>query len=100
VIHNFNADGFDSLYPRYNGGRPPTFTLPQRQEMKKIAKSKPAEHGLPFSTWSLAKLADFLVAEGVVDDISSEGLRKTRPACPQEMHSEFPPVSRRLLIMV
>jgi transposase len=64
VIHNFNTDGFDSLYPKYRGGRPPTFTLPQRREIKKIAKSKPAEHGLPFSTWSLAKLADFLVAEG------------------------------------
>lgn len=25
--------------------------------------------------WSLAKLANFLVAEGVVDDISHEGLR-------------------------
>jgi hypothetical protein len=42
---------------------------------KKAAKSKPAGHGLPFSTWSLARLADFLVAEGVVDDISHEGLR-------------------------
>ena len=76
VIHNFNTDGFDSLYPKYKGGRPPVFTLPQRREMKKIAKSKPVEHGLPFSTWSLAKLADFLVAEGVVDDISIEGLRE------------------------
>jgi len=47
----------------------------QRREIKKIAKSKPAEHGLPFSTWSLHKLAEFLVAEGVVDDISHEGLR-------------------------
>ncbi|MGW1802633.1 IS630 family transposase [Streptomyces sp. NPDC001984] len=75
VIHNFNADGFDSLYPKYKGGRPKTFTLPERREIKKIAKSKPSEHGLPFSTWSLAKLADFLVAEGVVDDISHEGLR-------------------------
>ena len=75
VIHNFNADGFDSLYPKYKGGRPPTFTLAQRREIKKIAKSRPAEHGLPFSTWSLAKLADFLVAEGVVEDISHEGLR-------------------------
>ncbi|MFF3698416.1 IS630 family transposase [Streptomyces sp. NPDC002221] len=75
VIHNFNADGFDSLYPKYGGGRPKTFTLPERREIKKIAKSKPVEHGLPFSTWSLAKLADFLVAEGVVDDISHEGLR-------------------------
>jgi len=75
VIHNFNADGFGSLYPRYRGGHPPKFTLPQRREVKKIAKSRPAEHGLPFSTWSLAKLAEFLVAEGVVDDISHEGLR-------------------------
>ena len=75
VIHNFNADGFNSLYPRYRGGRPPKFTLPQRREIKKIAKTKPVEHGLPFSTWSLSKLADFLVAEGVVDDISHEGSR-------------------------
>lgn len=75
VIHNFNVDGFDSLYPKYKGGRAPTFTLPQRREIKKIAKSKPVEHGLPFSTWSLVKLADFLVAEGVVEDISHEGLR-------------------------
>lgn len=75
VIHNFNVDGFDALYPKYKGGRPLTFTLPQRREIKKIAKSTPAEHGLPFSTWSLAKLADFLVAEGVIEDISHEGLR-------------------------
>jgi transposase len=75
VIHNFNADGFDSLAPKYAGGRPPTFTLPQRQRIKKIALSRPTDHDLPFSTWSLSKLAEFLVAEGVVDDISHEGLR-------------------------
>ena len=75
VIHNFNADGFDALYPRYRGGRPPTFTLPERQQIKRIALSRPTDHELPFSTWSLAKLADFLVAEGVVEDISHEGLR-------------------------
>ncbi|MFC0842403.1 IS630 family transposase [Streptomyces noboritoensis] len=75
VLHNFNTDGFESLYPKYRGGRPRTFSLPERREIKKFARSKPAEYGLPFSTWSLAKLADFLVAEGVVDDISHEGLR-------------------------
>lgn len=75
VIHNFNADGFDSLVPKYAGGRPPTFTLPQRRAIKKIALSRPGDHDLPFSTWSLSKLAEFLVAEGVVDDISHEGLR-------------------------
>ncbi|GHD55540.1 hypothetical protein GCM10010317_040860 [Streptomyces mirabilis] len=30
VIHNFNTDGFGSLYPKYRGGRPKTFTLPAR----------------------------------------------------------------------
>jgi transposase len=75
VINNFNEDGFGSLYPKYAGGRPPTFTLPQRQQIKKIALSRPGDHGLAFSTWSLTKLAEFLVAEGVVDDISHEGLR-------------------------
>lgn len=75
VIHNFNEDGFDSLYPKYSGGRPPTFTLPQRRQIKKVALSRPQDHELPFSVWSLSKLAEFLVAEGVVDDISHEGLR-------------------------
>src|SRR6202451_1120155 len=75
VINNFNEDGFESLYPKYAGGRPPTFSLPQRQAIKKIALSRPVDHGLPLSTWSLTKLAEFLVAEGVVDDISHEGLR-------------------------
>jgi len=75
VINNFNTDGFESLYPKYSGGRPPTFSLPERREIKKVALSRPVDHGLPFSTWSLTKLAEFLVAEGVVDDISHEGLR-------------------------
>ena len=50
VLHNFDADGFDSLQPRYAGGRPPKFTPPQRQEIKKAALSRPTDHGLPFST--------------------------------------------------
>jgi transposase len=75
VIRNFNADGFTSLCPRYKGGRPPKFTLGQRREIKKVARPHPADHGLPFSVWSLSKLAEFLVAQGVVEDISHEGLR-------------------------
>jgi hypothetical protein len=41
VIHNFNADGFDALYPRYRGGRPPTFTPAQRRAIKQLALSRP-----------------------------------------------------------
>ena len=76
VIHNFNRDGFDALYPRYKGGRPQTFTLPKRQEIKRIALTDPQNLDQPFATWSLSKLADDLVAEGVVTDISHEGLRQ------------------------
>jgi transposase len=75
VIHNFNADGFASLDAKYAGGRPPKFTLPERQAIKKIALGRPSDYDLPFSTWSLTKLADHLVRKGVVDDISHEGLR-------------------------
>ena len=75
VIHNFNKDGFDSLAPKYSGGRPPKFTAAERQAIKKIALGRPTDHGEPFSTWSLTKLADHLVRKGVVEDISHEGLR-------------------------
>jgi transposase len=64
AIHSFNAGGFDALYPRSRGGRAPTFTLPQRVDIKRIALSRPSDHDLPFSTWSLAKLGDCVVVEG------------------------------------
>jgi len=73
VLHNFNADGFDSLYPKYAGGRPKTFTLPERREIKKIAKSKPVEHGLPFSTWSLVKLGSSKLSGAEVSAGSAGG---------------------------
>ncbi len=76
LIDNFNRDGFEALYPRYRGGRPRTFTLPERQQIKRVALSVPTDLGQPFATWSLAKLADYLVSEEVVTDISHEGLRQ------------------------
>ena len=75
VLHNFNADGFDSLRPKYAGGRPPKFDAEAREQIKTVALGRPVDYGLPFSTWPLSKLADYLVAQGVVDDISHEGLR-------------------------
>lgn len=62
MIHNFDADGFDALYPRYRGGRPATFSADQRAEITKVARGRPTDHGLPVfdagagrswpSTWS------------------------------------------------
>jgi hypothetical protein len=39
-----------------------------------MALSRPQDHDLPFSTWSLSKLAAF-PWRGVVEDISHDGLR-------------------------
>jgi transposase len=84
VIHNFNADGFESLYPRYKGGRPPKFTAAQPAAMVRIALARPEDYQQPFSTWSLSKLAEYLVDEEVVEDISHEQLRTIlrEHACP------------------
>ena len=42
-----------------------------------IARTSPADWGLTgFSTWSLAKLRDHLLAEGIVAAISRETLRR------------------------
>src|SRR5436309_7720062 len=43
VILNFNRDGFEALYPRYRGGRPRTFSLPQRQAIKRIVLAIPTD---------------------------------------------------------
>jgi hypothetical protein len=75
VIDNFDTDG-STRSTRATGaaGRRPSAPS-KRAEIEKIALGRHTDHGLPFSTWSLPKLAEHLVAEGVVDDISHEGLR-------------------------
>ena len=40
--------------PEVHGRAAAEVHAPQRREIKKIAKSRPVEHGLPFSTWSLS----------------------------------------------
>jgi transposase len=97
VVNNFNEDGFESLYPKYAGGRPPTFTLPQRQQIKKIALSRPADHGLPFSTWKQSNDPDFEVKKNRVLELYdiAEGKAKPRKGDPKVVLSvdEFGPLN-------
>ncbi|MGW3167456.1 transposase [Streptomyces sp. NPDC001142] len=58
VIHNFNADGFEALYPKYKGGRPRTFTLPERREIKKTASRDPDYAAKKARTEHLYAIAD------------------------------------------
>jgi transposase len=48
VINNVNDDGFESLYPKYSGGRPPTFTLPQSQQIRRSPCRGPRITGCRF----------------------------------------------------
>jgi hypothetical protein len=52
--------------------------------IKQVALSRPTDHGLPFSTWSLSKLADVLVAEGWSTTSATRacGCCSARRACP------------------
>jgi hypothetical protein len=74
VIRNFNADGFGSLYPKYRAGRRSSLCAAAGRPRRSPSPGRPSmtcrSPGL-----EPVELAEFLVAEGVVDDISHEGLR-------------------------
>ena len=77
VIHAFNERGFDALDPKPTGGRPKRISEQLRRWICTIARTSPADWGISgFSTWSLAKLRDHLLAEGIVAAISRETLRR------------------------
>jgi transposase len=77
VIHAFNERGFDALDPKWSGGRPRVIGDQTRERICLIARTSPADWGITaFSTWSLAKLAEHLVARKVVPAVSRETLRR------------------------
>jgi hypothetical protein len=47
-----------------------------RARICRIARQRPEKFGLPFTTWSIAKLRDYLVKRRVVKTISKEQLRQ------------------------
>jgi transposase len=74
VIHAFNESGFDALDPKWSGGRSPKLDAVTRQRVAAMAKTDPRALSLPFSRWSLSKLADHLHRERICD-IGRETLR-------------------------
>jgi transposase len=77
VIHAFNERGFDALNPKWSGGPRKKIGDRIREWICLIARTSPAEYGLTgFSTWSLTKLRDHLLAEGIVAALSRETLRR------------------------
>jgi transposase len=75
IIRAFDEDGFQSLKPRYGGGRPRTFTEEQRADITELAQIPPKALGLPFTQWSLSKLKETAEQKGIVKSISIETIR-------------------------
>jgi transposase len=75
VIHAFNAHGFAALDPKWSGGRPRRIGPAVRETVCRVAKTPPHELGRPFTTWSLAKLVEYL-AEHKSVRISAESARQ------------------------
>jgi transposase len=60
VIHAFNAQGLDALDPQWAGGRPRLISDEDVEFIVATATERPAVHDLPFTQWSVRKLAAHL----------------------------------------
>ena len=76
-VHRFNESGFATFEQVSNPkGRPPILRAEQLRELVEVALSSPAERGLPFSNWSVPKLAAYCRDKGLLPEISDEWVRR------------------------
>jgi transposase len=74
VIHAFNEIGLAALDPQWAGGRPRLISDEAIKVILTTAATRPEKLGLPFTHWSLRKLAAYLAAQDV--RVSRERLRQ------------------------
>ena len=60
VIHLFSQKGLAALDPDWAGGRPRRISDDDVEVIVEAATTRPGKLGLPFTHWSLRKLADYL----------------------------------------
>jgi transposase len=72
----FAADGMKGLTDRPRSGRPPVFSATVVAQVKALACSLPAEHGLPLSRWSCQDLAGEAVTRGITEALSGSTVRR------------------------
>lgn len=75
-IHRFNQCGTRGLITPRSGGPPPRFTEAQKEEIVALSQKRPRELRLPFSRWTLHRLAEQAVEQGIVSKISHEYVRQ------------------------
>jgi len=76
VIHLFNAKGLAALDPQWAGGRPRLISDDDIAVIVTAATTGPEKLGLPFTCWSLRKLAAYLTGAPQPVRIGRERLRQ------------------------
>ncbi|MGH8407927.1 MAG: helix-turn-helix domain-containing protein [Pseudomonas sp.] len=76
-VHRFNDSGFARFEQVPNPkGRPPILKAEQLRELVEVALSSPEERGLPFSNWSVPKLAEYCRAKRLLPPVTDEWVRR------------------------
>ena len=75
AINAFNQQGLKSLNRKKAPGAKPKLSKEQKAQVLMIAATEPAPLNLHFTSWSLQKLQQHLINQGVVDSISIETIR-------------------------
>ena len=76
-VRRFNESGFETfeLVPNPKG-RPPILRAEQLRDLVDVALSSPTERGLPFSVWSVAKLAEYCRTKRLLPEVTDEWVRR------------------------
>lgn len=76
-VHRFNDSGLSTFERVPNPrGRPPILRAEQLRELVEVALSSPAERGLPFTAWSVPKLAAYCRQQGILPPVTDEWVRR------------------------
>jgi transposase len=76
-VHRFNESGFATFEQVPNPkGRPPILRAAQLRELIDVALSSPSERGLPFSVWSVSKLAEYCRRRKLLPAVTDEWVRR------------------------
>lgn len=75
-LKRYMAEGVEGLKDAPRAGRSPTVTNAYRESLIEAVRRRPRSLGLPFSLWTLQRLADYM-AEQTGIRVSAETVRRT-----------------------